>query len=170
MELETEQFSQDEIRAKRINNILPYAFTPENAAENARKATISREKKRKENQVVRHGYTKEILTAQEQLKKLGLSKLAETIPREDLPQMAIAIMADNALRVLGGEWEIKSAEEATKIAKIWHDILRLEMNQATSISGTQNDSPETRQSRLEELRLEAKRRVEGGLRAVAGDA
>lgn len=162
--------TEDEMRAKRISNILPYAFTPENAAENARKAAASREKKRKENQVVRHGYSKEIITAQEQLKKLGLSKLADAIPREDLPQMAIAIMADNALRVLGGEWEIKSAEEATKIAKIWHDILRLEMNQATTISGTQNDTPETRQNRLEELRLEAKRRVEGGLRAVAGDA
>ena len=43
------------------------------------------------------------------------------------------------------------------------------MNQATSISGTQSDTPETRQTRLDELRLEAKRRVEGGLRAVAGD-
>ena len=157
------------MREKRIKNLLPHAFTPENAADNARKSAASRVKNIEKAKNVRTGYTKEILTAQEQLKKLGLSKLAETIPREDLPQMAIAIMADNALRVLGGEWDIKSAEEATKIAKIWHDILRLEMNQATTISGTQNDTPETRQSRLDELRLEAKRRVEGGLRAVAGD-
>jgi hypothetical protein len=161
--------SVDEMREKRIKNLLPHAFTPENAAENARKSAAARVKNIEKAKNVRTGYTKEILTAQEQLKKLGLSKLAETIPREDLPQMAIAIMADNALRVLGGEWDIKSAEEATKIAKIWHDILRLEMNQATTISGTQNDTPETRQSRLDELRLEAKRRVEGGLRAVAGD-
>ncbi|CAB4183297.1 hypothetical protein UFOVP1083_46 [uncultured Caudovirales phage] len=159
----------DDIREKRIKNLLPHAFTPENAADNARKSAASRVKNIEKAKNVRTGYTKEILTAQEQLKKLGLSKLADTIPREDLPQMAIAIMADNALRVLGGEWDIKSAEEATKIAKIWHDILRLEMNQATTISGTQNDTPETRQSRLDELRLEAKRRVEGGLRAVAGD-
>lgn len=162
--------SDDELREKRIANILPHAFTPENAADNARKAAVSRQKNKDMEKHVRSGYTKEILTAQEQLKKLGLNKMAAAIPREDLPQMAIAIMADNALRVLGGEWEIKSAEEATKIAKVWHDILRLEMNQATSISGTQNETPETRQSRLEELRLEAKRRVEGGLRAVAGDA
>ena len=161
--------SADELREMRIKNLLPHAFTPENAAENARKSAASRVKNIEKAKNVRTGYTKEILTAQEQLKKLGLSKLADTIPREDLPQMAIAIMADNALRVLGGEWDIKSAEEATKIAKIWHDILRLEMNQATTISGTQNDTPETRQSRLDELRLEAKRRVEGGLRAVAGD-
>lgn len=164
-----DETSADEMREKRIKNLLPHAFTPENAAENARKSAASRVKNIEKAKNVRTGYTKEILTAQEQLKKLGLSKLADTIPREDLPQMAIAIMADNALRVLGGEWDIKSAEEATKIAKIWHDILRLEMNQATTISGTQNDTPETRQSRLDELRLEAKRRVEGGLRAVAGD-
>jgi hypothetical protein len=164
-----DETSADEMREKRIKNLLPHAFTPENAADNARKSAASRVKNIEKAKNVRTGYTKEILTAQEQLKKLGLSKLAETIPREDLPQMAIAIMADNALRVLGGEWDIKSAEEATKIAKIWHDILRLEMNQATTISGTQNDTPETRQSRLDELRLEAKRRVEGGLRAVAGD-
>lgn len=164
-----DETSADEMREKRIKNLLPHAFTPENAADNARKSAASRVKNIEKAKNVRTGYTKEILTAQEQLKKLGLSKLADTIPREDLPQMAIAIMADNALRVLGGEWDIKSAEEATKIAKIWHDILRLEMNQATTISGTQNDTPETRQSRLDELRLEAKRRVEGGLRAVAGD-
>jgi hypothetical protein len=164
-----DETSADEMREKRIKNLLPHAFTPENAADNARKSAASRVKNIEKAKNVRTGYTKEILTAQEQLKKLGLSKLAETIPREDLPQMAIAIMADNALRVLGGEWDIKSAEEATKIAKIWHDILRLEMNQATTISGTQNDTPETRQTRLDELRLEAKRRVEGGLRAVAGD-
>jgi hypothetical protein len=161
--------SADDLREMRIKNLLPHAFTPENAAENARKSAASRVKNIEKAKNVRTGYTKEILTAQEQLKKLGLSKLAQSVPREDLPQMAIAIMADNALRVLGGEWEIKTAEEATKIAKIWHDILRLEMNQATTISGTQNDTPETRQSRLDELRLEAKRRVEGGLRAVAGD-
>jgi hypothetical protein len=165
----TDDKSADDIREQRIKNLLPHAFTPENAADNARKSAAARVKNIEKAKNVRTGYTKEILTAQEQLKKLGLSKLADTIPREDLPQMAIAIMADNALRVLGGEWDIKSAEEATKIAKIWHDILRLEMNQATTISGTQNDTPETRQSRLDELRLEAKRRVEGGLRAVAGD-
>jgi hypothetical protein len=154
----------------KIAQIMPYVFTKENAAENARKATKKRIENQQKEKHVRHGLSQEIVDAQEQLKKLGLSKLAASIPREDLPKMAIAIMADNALRVLGGEWEIKSAEEATKIAKVWHDILRLEMNQATTISGTQNETPESRQNRLEELRLEAKRRVEGGLRAVAGDA
>lgn len=162
--------SEDELRDKKLANILPYAFTPENAAENARKSVQARREKKEKAQVVRHGYSKEIITAQEQLKKLGLTKLSEEISREDLPRVSIAIMMDHALRVLGGEWEIKSAEEATKIAKVWHDILRLEMNQATTISGTQSDTPEGRQNRLEELRLEAKRRVEGGLRAVAGDA
>jgi hypothetical protein len=161
--------SEDDIREQRIKNLLPHAFTPENAAENARKSAVSRVKNIEKNKAVRSGYSKEIIAAQEQLKLLGLSKLSENISREDLPKVSIAIMMDNALRVLGGEWEIKSAEEATKIAKVWHDVLRLEMNQATSISGTQSDTPETRQTRLDELRLEAKRRVEGGLRAVAGD-
>jgi hypothetical protein len=162
--------TEDELREKKLANIIPYAFTPENAAENARKSAKARRENKEKSQVVRQGYSKEIITAQEQLKKLGLTKLSEDISREDLPKVSIAIMMDHALRVLGGEWEIKTAEEATKIAKIWHDILRLEMNQATTISGTQSDTPEGRQSRLEELRLEAKRRVEGGLRAVAGDA
>lgn len=161
---------EDDLRDKKLANILPYAFTPENAAENARKSAKARKENKEKAQVVRQGYSKEIITAQEQLKKLGLTKLSEDISRDDLPKVSIAIMMDHALRVLGGEWEIKSAEEATKIAKIWHDILRLEMNQATTISGTQSETPESRQNRLEELRLEAKRRVEGGLRAVAGDA
>lgn len=165
-----EKTPEEEMREKRISNILPYAFTPENAAENARKAVASRVENKKREKHIRQGYSKEIIQAQEQLKVLGLSKLSEDIPREDLPKVSIAIMMDHALRVLGGEWEIKSAEEATKIAKIWHDILRLEMNQATTISGTQSETAETRQNRLEELRLEAKRRVEGGLRAIAGDA
>ena len=162
--------TDEELREKRINNILPYAFTPETAAENARKAAAARVENKKREKHVRQGYSQEIIKAQEQLKLLGLSKLDESIEREDLPKVSIAIMMDHALRVLGGEWEIKSAEEATKIAKVWHDILRLEMNQATTISGTQTETAETRQNRLEELRLEAKRRVEGGLRAVAGDA
>lgn len=155
---------------KIVDHLAQYSFTKENAAENARKATASRMERQKKEKVVRHGYSKEIVAAQEQLKKLGLTKLTEDIDREDLPKVAIAIMMDHALRVLGGEWEIKSAEEATKIAKVWHDVLRLEMNQATTISGTQHETAETRQNRLEELRLEAKRRVEGTLRAVAGDA
>lgn len=155
---------------KLADHLVPYTFTKENAAENARKATKSRVERQQKEKVVRHGYSKEIVAAQEQLKKLGLTKLADAVDREDLPKVAIAIMMDHALRVLGGEWEIKSAEEATKIAKVWHDVLRLEMNQATTISGTQQETAETRQNRLEELRLEAKRRVEGTLRAVAGDA
>lgn len=155
---------------QRINNLSAHFFTPENAAENARKATKSRLENQKKKQHVRTELAPEIVKAQEQLKKLGLKKLADEISREDLPKASIAIMMDLALRVLGGEWEIKNADEATKIAKIWHDILRLEMNQATTISGTQQETPESRQNRLEELRLEAKRRVEGTLRAVAGDA
>jgi hypothetical protein len=161
---------EEKLRQQRIDRLMPHAFTPETAGDNARKATIAREENKRREKHVRAGYSKEIVTAQEQLKKLGMSKIAEGVDREDLPKLAIGIMMDHALRVLGGEWEIKNAEEATKIAKIWHDILRLEMNQATTISGTQNETPETRQTRLEELRLEAKRRVEGGLRAVAGDA
>lgn len=165
-----EKKTDEEIRELRIANIADHVFTKENAAENARKATAKRIENKEKEKVVRHKYAKEIITAQEQLKKLGLGKMVESIDREDLPKAAIAIMMDNALRVLGGEWEIKSAEEATKIAKVWHDILRLEMNQATTISGTQHETAETRQNRLDELRLEAKRRVEGTLRAVAGDA
>lgn len=157
-------------REERIARISEYTFTKENAAENARKATAAREANKAKQKHVRHGLAPEIVAAQEQLKALGLSKMVEGIDRDDIPKAAIAIMMDHALRVLGGEWEIKSAEEATKIAKVWHDVLRLEMNQATTISGTQNETPEGRQNRLDELRLEAKRRVEGSLRAVAGDS
>ena len=157
-------------KEERIARISEFSFTPENAAENARKSNEKRRENKAREKHVRTGLSREIIAAQEQLKKLGLGKMADNINREDLPKAAIAIMMDNALRVLGGEWEIKSADEATKIAKVWHDILRLEMNQATTISGTQNETAETRQNRLDELRLEAKRRVEGSLRAVAGDA
>jgi len=157
-------------REERIARISEYTFTKENAAENARKATASREANKAKQKHVRQGLAPDIVAAQEQLKALGLSKMVEGIDRDDIPKAAIAIMMDHALRVLGGEWEIKSAEEATKIAKVWHDVLRLEMNQATTISGTQNETPEGRQNRLDELRLEAKRRVEGSLRAVAGDS
>lgn len=153
-----------------ISKLIPYQFTKENAAENARRAHKSRAENEKKKQHVRTELAPDIIRAQESLKKLGFKKLAEDISREDLPKASIAIMMDLALRVLGGEWDIKNAEEATKIAKTWHDILRLEMNQATTISGTQNETPESRQNRLEELRLEAKRRVEGNLRAIAGDA
>lgn len=155
---------------KKLAQIAPYFFTPENAADNARKAQKSRAENKNREKYIRTEMAPEIVRAQEQLKKLGLKKLADEISREDLPKASIAIMMDLALRVLGGEWEIKNADEATKIAKIWHDILRLEMNQATTISGTQQETPESRQNRLEELRLEAKRRVEGTLRAVAGDS
>jgi hypothetical protein len=155
---------------KRLDNIIPHMFTKENAAENARKSHKSRAENEKKKQHVRTELAPDIIRAQESLKKLGFKKLAEEISREDLPKASIAIMMDLALRVLGGEWDIKNAEEATKIAKTWHDILRLEMNQATTISGTQSETPESRQNRLEELRLEAKRRVEGNLRAIAGDA
>lgn len=162
--------NNEDIKAQRVANIAPFVFTKENAAENARKANAKRRENKEKDKVIRQKHSKEIIAAQEQLKKLGLGKMVDNINREDLPKAAIAIMMDNALRVLGGEWEIKSAEEATKIAKVWHDILRLEMNQATTISATQNETAETRQSRLDELRLEAKRRVEGTLRAVAGDS
>jgi hypothetical protein len=108
---------------------------------------------------------------QDQMAKLGLSKIAKELDRDELPHIALSIIADHGLRVLGGEWEIKNAEEATKIAKVWHDVFRLEMGEPTSISSSQDsESPDQRKNRFEELKLEAKRRVEGGLRAIAGDA
>jgi hypothetical protein len=90
--------------------------------------------------------------------------------REILPKIAQGIIVDLGLRLAGGEWEIKTAEEATKVAKIWYDILRLESGQATSIQEQRTGSPEDRLMRLEELKLEAKRRVEAGLRAIGDGA
>lgn len=108
---------------------------------------------------------------QDQIAKLGLSKVIKGINRDQLPEIALSIIADHGMRVLGGEWEVRSAEEATKIGKVWHDIFRLEMGEPTSISSSQeSESPEQRKNRLEELTLEAKRRAEGNLRAIAGDA
>jgi len=103
----------------------------------------------------------------EQLKALGEDLLARGVAsREILPKLAQSIIVDLGLRLVSGEWEIKSAEEATKVSKIWYDILRLEMGQATTINEQRVGSPEDRMMRLEELKLEAKRRVEAGLRAI----
>lgn len=102
-----------------------------------------------------------------QLKVLGEDLLANGVAtREILPKLAQSIIVDLGLRLVSNEWEIKSAEEATKVAKIWYDILRLEMGQATTIQEQRVSSPEDRLSRLEELRAEAKQRVEAGLRAI----
>lgn len=102
-----------------------------------------------------------------QLKALGEEMLAQGVAsREILPKLAQSIIVDLGLRLVSGEWEIKSAEEATKVSKIWYDILRLEMGQATTINEQRVGTPEDRLSRLEELKLEAKRRVEAGLRAI----
>jgi len=102
-----------------------------------------------------------------QLKVLGEDLLAQGVAsREILPKLAQSIIVDLGLRLVSNEWEIKSAEEATKVAKIWYDILRLEMGQATTINEQRIGTPEDRLSRLEELRAEAKQRVEAGLRAI----
>jgi len=102
-----------------------------------------------------------------QLKAMGEEMLAQGVAsREILPKLAQSIIVDLGLRLVSGEWEIKSAEEATKVSKIWYDILRLEMGQATTINEQRVGTPEDRLSRLEELKLEAKRRVEAGLRAI----
>lgn len=107
----------------------------------------------------------------EQLRVLGEEMLASGVAsREILPKLAQGIIVDLGLRLAGGEWEIKSAEEATKVAKIWYDILRLESGQATTIQENRSGSPEDRLSRLEELKIEAKRRVEAGLRAIGDGA
>jgi hypothetical protein len=101
----------------------------------------------------------------EQLKVLGQDLLASGVAsREILPKLAQSIIVDLGLRLVSNEWEIKSAEEATKVAKIWYDILRLESGQATTINENRTGNPEDRLSRLEELRSEAKARVEAGLR------
>ena len=106
-----------------------------------------------------------------QLKALGEELLASGVAsREILPKLAQSIIVELGLRLANGEWEIKTAEEATKVAKIWYDILRLESGQATSIQEQRTGSPEDRLSRLEELKQEAKRRVEAGLRAIGDGA
>lgn len=103
----------------------------------------------------------------DQLKAMGEELLARGVAsREILPKLAQSIIVDLGLRLVSGEWEIKSAEEATKVAKIWYDVLRLEMGQATTINEQRVGTPEDRLSRLEELKIEAKRRVEAGLRAI----
>ena len=151
--------------------IKEYQFTKENAADNARKAQLSKTKNDVERKIVKLEATEEYRKRQDQIAKLGLTKVAADVERDQLPEIALAIIADHGLRVLGGEWEIKTAEEATKIGKVWHDIFRLEMGEPTTISSSQeSESPDQRKNRFEELKLEAKRRVEGGLRAVAGDA
>ena len=84
----------------------------------------------------------------EQLKVLGQDLLASGVAsREILPKLAQSIIVDLGLRLVSNEWEIKSAEEATKVAKIWYDILRLESGQATTINENRTGNPEDRLSR-----------------------
>lgn len=148
-----------------------YQFTKENAGAAQAKGTVTKEKAAVERKIVKLEATEEYRKRQDQIAKLGLTKVMPEVERDQLPQIALSIIADHGLRVLGGEWEIKSAEEATKIGKVWHDIFRLEMGEPTTISSSQeSESPDQRKNRFEELKLEAKRRVEGGLRAIAGDA
>jgi hypothetical protein len=148
-----------------------YQFTKENAAEAQAASRVSLVKNNLEKKIVKLEATEEIRRRQDQIAKLGLTKMSTEVTREQLPEIGLAIIADHGLRVLGGEWEMKTAEEATKVAKVWHDILRLEMGEPTTISSSQDsESPDQRKNRFEELKIEAKRRVEGGLRAIAGDA
>ena len=151
--------------------IKQYQFTKENAADAQAKGQMKKTKQEVERKIVKLEATEEYRKRQDQIAKLGLTKVMPDVDRDQLPQIALSIIADHGLRVLGGEWEIKSAEEATKIGKVWHDIFRLEMGEPTTISSSQeSESPDQRKNRFEELKLEAKRRVEGGLRAIAGDA
>ena len=148
-----------------------HMFTKENAKDRQAASRISFTKNNVEKKIIKLDATNEIRIRQDQIAKLGLSRISGQITRDELPEIGLAIIADHGLRVLGGEWEVKSAEEATKVAKVWHDILRLEMGEPTTISSSQeSESPDQRRNRFEELKLEAKRRVEGGLRAIAGDA
>lgn len=148
-----------------------YQFTKDNAADAQAASRISMTKNNVEKKIIKLEATEEIRRRQDQIAKLGLSKMSSEVTREQLPEIGLAIIADHGLRVLGGEWEMKTAEEATKVAKVWHDILRLEMGEPTTISSSQDsESPDQRKNRFEELKIEAKRRVEGGLRAIAGDA
>jgi len=103
----------------------------------------------------------------EQLKALGEELLASGVAsREVIPKIAQTIVVELGLRILNDEWQIKSAEEATKIIKMWYEVMRLESGQATSIQEQRTGSPEDRLSRLEDIRTEAKRRIEAGLRAI----
>lgn len=154
----------------RVDALREYQFTKENASEAQAASRVSMAKNKLEKKLVKLDAASEYRMRQDQIAKLGLSRVSADISREQLPEIGLAIITDHGLRVLGGEWEMKSAEEATKVAKVWHDILRLEMGEPTTISSSQDsENPDQRKNRFEELKIEAKRRVEGGLRAVAGD-
>lgn len=154
----------------------PVVFDPDKLVGSPEKQSAEdRRRKRaadlEESRVKKHLEKQEAKQRAEQLKVLGEEILASGVAtREILPKLAQSIIVDLGLRLAGGEWEIKSAEEATKVAKIWYDILRLESGQATTIQENRSGSPEDRLSRLEELKIEAKRRVEAGLRAIGDGA
>lgn len=175
-EQETQRSAESDVVAiddviQQANAIREYQFTKENASEAQAASRVSMIKNNVEKKLVKLDAASEYRVRQDQIAKLGLTRVSGEISREQLPEIGLAIIADHGLRVLGGEWEMKSAEEATKVAKIWHDILRLEMGEPTTISSSQDsENPDQRKNRFEELKIEAKRRVEGGLRAIAGDA
>jgi hypothetical protein len=172
-------FSDADDIVANIKGRKPRAKTPTRTVENLETVTVVSKKelattqKAKRSADVEEDRVKKTLTREErqqraaQLKVLGEDLLAQGVAsREILPKLAQSIIVDLGLRLVSNEWEIKSAEEATKVAKIWYDILRLEMGQATTINEQRVGSPEDRLSRLEELRAEAKQRVEAGLRAI----
>lgn len=94
-----------------------YQFTKENAAEAQAASRVSLVKNNLEKKIVKLEATEEIRRRQDQIAKLGLTKMSTEVTREQLPEIGLAIIADHGLRVLGGEWEMKTAEEATKVAK-----------------------------------------------------
>ena len=167
--IESDIVSVEEV-VKGVRVLKDTRFTKESSAA-ANDVNIQRRTERRvTSKIIELDAVDEYRKRQDQIARLGLGRVTKELNREELPEVGLAIIMDHGLRVLGGEWEMKSAEEATKVAKIWHDILRLEMGEPTSISSNQPiEDADQRKNRFEELKVEAKRRIEGGLRAVAGD-
>lgn len=167
--IESDIASVEEV-VKEVRILKDTRFTKESSAAANDANMLKRVERKVNNKIIELDAVNEYRKRQDQIARLGLGRVTKDLNREELPEVGLAIIMDHGLRVLGGEWEMKSAEEATKVAKIWHDILRLEMGEPTSISSNQPlEDADQRKNRFEELKVEAKRRIEGGLRAVAGD-
>lgn len=104
----------------------------------------------------RHIDDKQAEQVQALYRLLGVQELRkieeEGFKREHIREVAGALALDMVSRILGGEFKVKDAEQAAKIAQIMVNIMRLESGQATSKVETTVSGDDERKRRFIELR------------------
>jgi hypothetical protein len=119
-------------------------FTTENASEMGRRSADARRRR-----------TAERDRDTSAMRALVAKRIQDMGGRDALRDLSLANALDLAHRYFNGEWPPKSAAEATRDARAWHEVLRLESDEATVITTTEED----RRERLAELRRKAAERA-----------